>query len=129
MACSELCMIDGADVWLRYMLFSMSGWVNREQLKVIEYLKDENKILSGLIKSGRIRLSQEDRRRLGVKGRAIGRKNLDEVATIACADTILGWFRELVAKKWTYKRKGRDAQLLLQACSLRAFPSMYIESD
>ena len=100
-------MIDGAEVWIRFMLFSMSGWVNREQLKVIDYLKDENKILRGLIKAGRIRLSQEDRRRLGVKGRAIGRKNLDEVATIACADTILGWFRELVAKKWTYKRKGR----------------------
>ncbi len=89
-------MKEGAEVWLRLMLFSMSGWVNREQLKVIDYLKDENKILRALIKSGRIQLSQEDRRRLGVKGRAIGRKNLQEVATIANADTILGWFRELV---------------------------------
>jgi putative transposase len=44
-----------------------------------------------------------------VKGSAIGRKKLEEIATIARADTILGWFRELVAEKWTFphKRRGR----------------------
>jgi len=34
MACRELCMIDGADVWLRFMLFSMSGWTKWGNLKV-----------------------------------------------------------------------------------------------
>lgn len=29
------------------------------------------------------------------------------MATIACADTIMGWYRDLIAKKWTFKRKGR----------------------
>jgi hypothetical protein len=83
--------------------------VNREQLKVIDYLRDENQTLWKLINKQRIRLSMEDRRRLGVKSRAIGRKKLEEVATIARADTILGWFRELVAEKWTFphKCKGR----------------------
>jgi hypothetical protein len=90
-------------------MFSWAGWVNQEQLKVIDYLQDENRTLRKLIKKQRIRLSLEDRRRLGAKGRAIGRKKLEEVATIARAGTILGWFRELVAEKWTFphKRQGR----------------------
>ena len=102
-------MMDGIKGWRIMMMFSWAGWVNQEQLKVIEYLKDENQTFRKLIKKQRIRLSLEDRRRLGVKGRAIGRKNLEEVATIARADTILGWFRELVAEKWTFpcKRRGR----------------------
>ena len=32
---------------------------------------------------------------------------MEEVATIATADTILGWFRELVAEKWTFPHKHR----------------------
>jgi len=85
-------MMDGIKGWRIMMMFSWAGWVNREQLQVIDYLKDENETLRKLIKKQRIRLSLEDRRRLGVKGRAIGRKNLQDVATIARADTILGWF-------------------------------------
>ena len=76
-------MMDGIKGWRVLMMFSWAGWVNREQLKVIDYLKDENQTLRRLIKKQRIRLSLEDRHRLGVKGRAIGRKKLEEVATIA----------------------------------------------
>ena len=100
-------MTSGIEFWLRTMLFSLAGWVNQEQLKVIDYLKDENRTLRKLIKRDPIRLSLEDRRRLGAKGRAIGRKQFQDVATIACAYTILGWFRQLVAKKWTFRRKSQ----------------------
>jgi len=102
-------MMNGPRVWQSLLMFSWAGWVNQEQLEVIDYLKDENRTLRKLIRKQRIRLSLEDRRRLGVKGKAIGREKLEEVATIARADTILGWFRELVAQKWTFphKRKGR----------------------
>lgn len=102
-------MIKGMKVWQSMLMFCWAGWVNQEHLKVIDYLQDENQTLRKLIKKQRIRLSLEDRRRLGVKGRAIGRRKLDEIATIARADTILGWFRELVAEKWTFphKRRGR----------------------
>jgi hypothetical protein len=96
-------------VWQSLLMFSWASWVNQEHLKVIDYLQDENRTLRKLIKKQRIRLPLEDRRRLAVKGRAIGRRKLEEVATIARVDTILGWFRELVAEKWTFphKRQGR----------------------
>jgi len=100
-------MMNGPRVWQSLLMFSWASWVNQEQLKVIDYLQDENRTLRKLIKKQRIRLSLEDRRRLGVKGRAIGRKKLEEVATIARADTILGWFRELVAEKWTFPHKSQ----------------------
>ena len=57
-------MSGGIDFGLRCVLFSVAGWVNREQLKVIEYLKDENRTLRKLIKQDRIRLPLEDRQRL-----------------------------------------------------------------
>ena len=102
-------MIKGMRVWQTLLMFCWAGWVNREQLKINNNLHDENRTLRRLIKKQRIRLSLEDCRRLGVKGRAIGCKRLEEVATIGRADTILGWFRELVAQQWTFsrKRKGR----------------------
>ncbi len=58
-------MTDGIEFWLKTTLSSLAGWVNREQLKVIDYLKDENRTLRKLIEKERIRLSVEDRRRLG----------------------------------------------------------------
>jgi putative transposase len=100
-------MVGGIAFWLKFWTFSVAGWVNQEQLQVIDYLKNENRTLRRAIKAKRIRLSLEDRRRLAVKGRGIGRKWLKEVATIACPDTILGWYRDLVAKKWTYEHKGK----------------------
>ena len=57
----------------------------------------------------RLRLSDDQRRRLAVKGKCIGRKALDAVATLVTPDTIMRWHRTLIAAKWTYaaKRVGR----------------------
>ena len=54
-------MMDGIKGWRIMMMFSWAGWVNREQLKVIDYLKDENRTLRKLIKTERIRLSMMHR--------------------------------------------------------------------
>jgi putative transposase len=50
----------------------------------------------------RILLDDDQRRRLAVKGKILGRKMLQEVVTIVTPDTILRWHRELVAAKWNY---------------------------
>ena len=54
----------------------------------------------------RLRLSNEDRRKLAVRAYRLGREALREVATIVTPDTLLRWHRQLIACKWTYAKKG-----------------------
>jgi putative transposase len=97
--------------WL--VLFAgFAGWVNRQQQLVIEYLRTENQVLKEKLGKRRILLSDDQRRRLAVKGKVLGRKLLAEVATLFTPDTILRWHRLLIARKWDYshrrqKRPGR----------------------
>jgi hypothetical protein len=84
------------------LLFVFAGWVNRQQQEVIEYLHTENQVLKEKLGKKRILLSDNQRRRLTVKGQILGRKALEEVSTIFTPDTILRWHRTLVAKKWDY---------------------------
>ena len=48
----------------------------------------------------RLRLSNEERFTLAEIGKRLGRKGLVKVAEVAKPDTILGWFRKLVAQKF-----------------------------
>ena len=88
-----------------FLLITLSGWMNRHQQRVIDYLIEENRILKGKICGKRIRFTDNERRRLAVKAKALGRKLLGKVASVASPDTILAWHRKLVAKKWDYSSK------------------------
>jgi transposase InsO family protein len=91
---------------LQLLLMMFSGWVNRHQQKVIDYLLEENRILKELYKGKRLRLNDDHRRRLAVKGKILGRRLLFQFATLVTRDTILAWHRKLIALKWTFPRKG-----------------------
>ena len=88
-----------------FFLIGLSGWINRQQQRTIEYLITENQVLRGKVGKKRILLNDNQRRRLAVKGRLLGRKLLQEVATIVTPDTILRWHRRLVARKWDYSHR------------------------
>ena len=64
-----------------------------------EYLAAENRILKAQL-NGRLKLSDAERATLGEIGHRLGRKVLGEVATVARPDTILAWYRKLVARKF-----------------------------
>ena len=81
------------------LLVSLAGWLNREQQAVVEYLRTENQILKEALGRKRIVLNDDQRRRLAVKGKILGRKALLKIATIVTPDTILRWHRQLVAAK------------------------------
>jgi len=70
-------------VGLLFQLFS--GWVNRRQLSVIEYLLEENRLLREQLEGRRVRLTDDQRRRLAVNGKVLGRRVLGEVAGIGDA--------------------------------------------
>ncbi len=87
--------------WQLYFVI-LAGWVHRQQQFVIEYLITENRILRETHGKKRILLTDDQRRRLAVKGKILGRKLLTEVGTVFTPDTILRWHRQLVAQKWDY---------------------------
>jgi hypothetical protein len=58
---------------VRLLLVTLAGWVNRHQQEVIEYLVEENRVLKEQLSGRRLQLTDDQRRRLAVKGRRLGR--------------------------------------------------------
>ncbi len=85
---------------LHFLLLTVSGWVNRRQLAAIEYLREENRVLRDHLGDKRLRYTDAQRRRLAAKGKALGRARLKELGTIVTPDTILRWYRQLIATKY-----------------------------
>jgi putative transposase len=92
-----------------FFLAALAGWLNQHQHDVIAYLVEEHRVLRAQLRGRRVRLTDDQRRRLGACGQRLGRKALSQVATIVTPDTILRWHRHLIARKWTYahRRPGR----------------------
>ena len=90
---------------LQLLILMFAGWVNRGQLDVIEYLKEENRVLKERLGGRRIYFTDVERSRLARKARALGRKTLNELETLVTPDTLLRWYRELVAFKWNYSHR------------------------
>jgi len=84
--------------WARILAYA-TGTVDQELLARNEYLAAENRILKVQL-NGRLKLSDTERGLLGDIGHRLGRKALADVATVARPDTILGWYRKLVARKF-----------------------------
>jgi hypothetical protein len=84
---------------LQLLLATFAGWVNRQQAQAIEFLIEENRVLKEQLGGRRLRLTDDQRRRLGAKGHALGRRLLMRVATIVTPDTIMRWHRRLIAAK------------------------------
>ena len=84
------------------LVAAMAGWIARQQDAVVEYLREENSVLKQQLGRKRLRLTDAQRRRLAVRGKALGRRALTEVASLVTPDTILRWHRQLVAQKWTH---------------------------
>ena len=66
----------------RFVLIASAGWMNQEQLRAIEYLREENRVLREQLGTRRLRFSDEQRRRLAARAKELGRKVLEELATI-----------------------------------------------
>jgi transposase len=90
------------------LLIALAGWINRQQQDVIEYLRTENQVLKQAHGKRRIRLTDDQRRRLAVKGKLLGRRALGEICTLVTPDTILRWHRTLVAQKWDFSHRRKS---------------------
>src|SRR5215510_1964632 len=94
---------------LTFFLLLFTGWVNRHQQAVIDYLLEENRVLRA-VNGSRPRLTDDQRRRLAVKGHVLGRRHLAAIAGIVTPDTILRWYRRLVATKYNGSKTRRPGR-------------------
>ena len=92
------------------VLVALAGWLNREQQKTIDYLKEENRALREQLGTKRLWFTDEQRRRLAVKGKELGIKMLRELGCIVTPDTILRWYRELIAAKYDGSEQRRPGR-------------------
>jgi transposase InsO family protein len=85
---------------LHVLIAMVAGWLQRHQQQVITYLIEENCVLKAQIGGRRLHLTDTERRRLAALAHPLGRQRLKEVATLATPDTLLRWYKRLIAQKF-----------------------------
>jgi hypothetical protein len=74
---------------LEFLLLLFAGWVNRRLRDVIDYVKEENRILREHLQGRRLQFTDDQRRRLAVRGQVLGRRQLRDVTSLLTPGTIL----------------------------------------
>src|SRR5262245_62679356 len=94
-----------APALMQFLVAALAAWLARQQEGLIEYLKAENRMLKARLGRRRIIFTDAERRLLARHAKAVGRKKLLELDPIVSPDTLLRWHRQLIAMKWTFRRK------------------------
>ena len=96
-----------------FVVIALAGWMNQQQQDVVDYLREENRVLREQLGKRRLRFTDDQRRRLAVRGKKLGRSLLAEIVTLVTSATLLAWHRKLVAQKYdgsTNRKPGRPAK-------------------
>ena len=91
--------------WARILAY-ITGTVDQELLLRNEYLAAENRILKAQLKTP-LRLTDAERMTLAEIAYRLGRKALEDVANVVKPDTLLGWYRRLIARKFDGSKSRR----------------------
>ena len=57
-----------------FVVIAVAGWMNQRQRDVIDYLREENRVLREQLGKRRLRFSDDQRRRLAVRGMRLDRR-------------------------------------------------------
>ena len=58
----------------RLLLVSVAGWMNQRQQQVVDYLREENRVLREQLGTRPLRFDDDQRRRLAVRAKLLGRR-------------------------------------------------------
>src|SRR6202140_407369 len=72
----------------RFVLIAVARWMNQRQLQMIDYLREENRVLREQLGGRRMRLNDDQRRRLAAKAKAVGRTRPAGVASVVPRDFV-----------------------------------------
>src|ERR1041385_574406 len=95
---------------LRFVLIAVSGWMNGRQSQLIDYLREENRVLREQLSGKKLRFTDDQRRRLAAKAKDLGRKVLVELGTVVTPETLLAWHRRLIAQKYDGSKKRQSGR-------------------
>ena len=101
-------------ITVQFLVAMLAYALNERMARKADYLREENRVLKEAIRAAtgktRIPLTDEQRRRLAAKGKALTPTQREECCQIVRPSTILEWFRQLVARKYDssqVRRPGR----------------------
>ena len=95
---------------LQLFVLTLAGWLSRDQTLVIDYLREESRVLRELLGGARPRFTDAQRRRLAIKAKPLGRSTLRDLGPIVTPDTLVRWFRKLAAAKYDSSAKRRPGR-------------------
>ncbi len=92
------------------LLFRIAGWLNEYQQVKLEFALEQLRVYKELTGGKRLRLSDDQRRRLAAKGKKLGLSGLRELVTMVTPQTIMRWHRELVARQYDGSERRRPGR-------------------
>ncbi len=113
---------------LQFALVLLTGWLSRHQQEVIEYLQEENRVLREQHGGKRLQFTDVQRRRLARKAKCLGRCRLRDISTVVTPDTLLRWYRDLVAQKYDGSSKRRPGRPRIEGEIQRLIVRMALEN-
>jgi hypothetical protein len=82
------------------LIAMVAGWLQRHQQQSLPSLLEENRLLKAHLGGRRLRLTDTARRRLAALAYPLGRQRLTEIATVATPNTLLRWYKQLIAQQY-----------------------------
>jgi hypothetical protein len=87
-------------LWIT-LITCLAYCIDRELWKAIEYLKEQVRVLKEQQEKDKpILLTDHQRIRIAAKAKELTRRLLEETSVLFTPDTILGWYRRLIAQKY-----------------------------
>src|SRR6266571_6153175 len=93
---------------LQVLIAMSAGWIQRHPQQVTACLQEENRVLNAQLGGRRLRLTDTERWRLAALAHPLGRQRLKEMATIATPETLLRWYKRLIAQKFDGSQQRRQ---------------------
>ncbi|MFT4546593.1 MAG: hypothetical protein ACI9MB_000536 [Verrucomicrobiales bacterium] len=71
------------------LLSALAHWANRAQAAIIDYLREENRVLRDRLDPKRLRFTDAERRRLAAEAKLVCRSALREIGSLVTPDTLI----------------------------------------
>ena len=114
---------------LQFLIAMIACAINERMQRKLDYTQEEVRVLKEIVAAltgnGRLSFTADQRRRLAVAGKALSPEERKKCCQIVKAGTILGWFRQMAARKYDSSgcktgrpRKARDIRKLVVKMAL-----------